>query len=212
MISSRHVVLVALAVGLLVVPLSGQQRQKKLGPADFEPLLEQVKTAYNDKKFMLCIKYLQQEVQICSEQLQAAIRAARPNTPTGFKFVEKQKQDMVNALGGNLGSAIGFVTELEYRQESGSGSVRAKVMADSTTMATMLDAQFRMAALNPKLEVVTYNAHKALFEKKANGDLKMQLLIDGKHYVEVTARGLSEDDFFKMFNQEFVDRLAKVLA
>ena len=69
-----------------------------------------------------------------------------------------------------------------------------------------------MAAMDPNIEVVTYNQFKALFKKEQGGKLfVLQIPIGGKHHLEAKVRGMDEDTFFKVFSQEFVDRIAKAL-
>lgn len=189
-----------------------QERQKKLGAADYPTLSKAAEKAFSEKKYVTCAKQLKQLLALCGEGVQKELVARRPAAPDKFEAVPVKAVAKTGAFGSGLAAVVGHTAEYSYRETGGQGSVKVVIHADST-IAHVLDAQFKFAGMNPNLEEVKYGEHKALLESKNDGKLLiLKILIAGAHYIEITARGITDGTLFEMFNQAFVDNVAAVLG
>ena len=191
--------------------VQAQIRQKKVTERDFASLLKQSDADYNAKRYDACVTNLRQAISLAAGMHRRIILEAMPPAPSGYEKVPVKKQELNNPMAGAMAGSIGVSVEQTYRQVKGNGDIRINVTAHSPLVA-MFEMAFKMAAMDPNIEVVTYNQFKALFKKEQGGKLfVLQIPIGGKHHLEAKVRGMDEDTFFKMFNQEFVDRMAKAL-
>ncbi len=205
--------LIAFAIVLLFcLPAEAQVRQKKNTPADFDGLLKASGEAFHQQDFGTCISRLQDAISLAAAQHHAVILAAMPPAPSGFTKQESTQQQQNNPFGGAMAGSIGLVVEQSYNQQGGNGHISVTVTANSP-MVGMFEAMFRMAGMDPDLEVVEYNEFDALF-KTENGGKKfnLQMPLFGKHFLDITATGLDEDTFFATFSQKFVDALAAAMG
>ena len=206
------VVVLALLSFFYTPMVQAQVRQKKATERDFAGLLKQSDADYNAKRYGACITNLRQAISLATGMHRWIILEAMPPAPSGYEKVPVQKQELDNPMAGAMAGSIGVSVEQTYRQVQGNGDIRINVTAHSP-LVPMFEMAFKMAAMDPNIEVVTYNRFKALFKKEQGGKLfVLQIPIGGKHHLEVKVRGMDEDTFFKVFNQEFVDRIAKALS
>ena len=202
---------VVMLVLLISLPVQAQVRQKKATERDFADLLKQSAADYNAKRYGACITNLKQAISLATGMHCRIILEAMPPAPSGYEKVPVQEQELDNPMANAMAGSIGVPVEQTYRQVKGNGDIRINVTAHSP-LVSMVEMTFRMAAMDPNIEEVTYNQYKALFKKEQGGKLYvLQIPIDGKHLLEVKVRGMDEDTFFKVFNQAFVDRIAKAL-
>jgi hypothetical protein len=206
----RRLTIVMLAL-LVSLSVQAQVRQKKATEQDFGSLLKQSDDDYNSKKYGSCITKLRQATAIAADMHRQIILDAMPPAPSGYEAVPVSKQSQNNPLAGALAGSVGLSAEQKYRKVEGDGDIHINVTANSP-LVSMLEMAFGMAAMDPDIEAVTYKQHKALFKKEQGGKmLVLQIPIESKHHVEVKARGMDEDTLFKVFNQEFLDKIVKAL-
>lgn len=206
----RVVFILAISLCLgATVPTFAQTREKKLGAGDFPTIVDAAKKSVEEKEYGQAMDKLKKGMQILAELIRNAVVEIMPE---GKEGLVKQKVKGASGMDGFLAGSVGQVIKQEYRSEDGSVTLSITVHPNSPTIQ-MFTMALKMAAMQPDIEVVKYNEHQALFEKKNDGKrLVLKLLVSEKHYVEVNARGLSEDSLFEMLNQAFVDLLAKVLG
>ena len=96
--------------------------------------------------------------------------------------------------------------------ESSHGTPRVTVTADSP-----LIAMFSMMIGNPAMipagsELIKYGRHNAILETRKNDQgFKLQIVIDSS-LIDVDARGLTDEQLLRMFDQAAVDRVAAALG
>jgi hypothetical protein len=189
-----------------------QKRTKPKGPEDVPALLEAAGEAWKGERFGECIQSLQSAMGLVSAKRAEALLAALPPAPAGWEVEPDSSDDArTNPFAAAVASAVGNVVQRSYRQTSGEGHADVTLTADSP-----LVGMFQMWITNPALldadsELIEYDAHKAVLRKQGDG-LDLQILIGGKHVCEVQAGGMSEEQLFKLFDQDVVNRLAAVLA
>ena len=199
-------------VALFALPAHAQKFQKQPTAKDFGGTVKEATTSFDAKKYAAAIRRLKEAIAIALEELRKQILAVMPAPPEGFKKLPPTKQAAVPAA---LALSTTWVpVEQRYRAESGGGSIKVTVTADSA-VAKILEMGFAMAAHDPNSQIVEYEAHKALFKtsKRGNKDrFDLQILVFGKHVVQVVADGITKDNFFKTFSQAFVDKIAGILG
>lgn len=203
--------LALLLVGSVLIA-APQKRMAQKKPADFPTLISEAGSAWNEGKYGTCMNHLQEALKLVNIKRTEAILAALPTAPQGWKAdADKAVEDMQSNPFANMMSAIGNVITRTYRQESGRGRIQVTVTADSP-----LVSMFQMWIANPAMlekgaELIEYNEDKAVL-KAQSGGLNLQILISGKHIVEVQAGTLTEDELFRMFSQETVDKIKAALS
>jgi len=196
---------------LLAIPAHSQKFQKKATAKDFGGTVKDATADFDAKKYATAIRKLQQAIAIALEELRKQVIALMPAAPEGFKQLPATKQATPAAL---LLNTTWVPVEQRYRAETGNGSIKVTVTADSA-LAKMLGMGFAMAAHDPNTEIVEYEAHKALFKtiKRGRGlKFDLQILVYGKHVIQIVANGISKEKFFETFSQAFVDKIAAVLG
>ncbi len=197
---------------LISLPAAAQVREKKVTPDDFDGLLNQARKAFHAEEYSHSIDFLKKATSLAAGQTFQAVIDAMPDAPPGFTKVPVDKADLSNPLAGAMAGSVGHIIEQRYREDNGKGSFEITATANSP-MVGMLEGIFRMAGLNPDMEVVTYGEHKAAFESKNNGNrLEIQLPLYSKHLINGKGLNVSEKLFFGMFSQETVDALAAALG
>ena len=205
---------ISLLVLLLLIALSAaaQVREKKVTADDFDGLVAQGKTAYHSGEYSACIDLMRRGISLAAGMMHQAVIDAMPAAPPGFTKVPIEKQDLDDALGGAMAGSFGLVIEQRYRQDDGDGSIEIKATANSPIVG-MIEGMFRLAGMNPAMEVVSYGEHKATFESKDDGErLELQMPIFSKHMINGSATNVSEALFFQLFSQKTVDDLAAALG
>lgn len=193
---------------LFLVPAEAQERQKKPGGEDFNQIVDAAKADFAKKEYGSSLKKLQEAITVASRLLREAVYAAMPEAPANFTKREPNKSNgMEMVFGGNFQSIEQRYVGTDNRSNSASIQVHPR-----SPMVQTIEIAFKMAAMQPDLEIVKYKEDKALFKKEGNGRLVLQLIIGGLHYVEIRATGLDEDSFFKWASQAMVDKLKAVLG
>jgi hypothetical protein len=198
-------------VALLAVPAHAQKFQKKPTAKDFGGTVKEATADFAAKKYAAAIRKLREAMAIALEELRKQIVAAMPEAPEGFKKMPPSKQAAPAAL---VLNTTWLPVEQSYRAESGGGSIKVTVTADSA-VAKLLGMGFAMAAHDPNTEIVEYEAHKALFKTAKRGSstkFDLQILVYGKHVIQVVGHGITKENFFKTFSQAFVDKMAGLLG
>lgn len=196
---------------LFAVPAQAQKFQKKPTAKDFGGTVKEATADFTAKKYAAAIRKLREAMAIALEELRKQIVAAMPEAPEGFKKMPATKQAAPAAL---VLNTTWLPVEQSYRAESGGGSIKVTVTADSA-VAKLLGMGFAMAAHDPNSEIVEYEAHKALFKATKRGSstkFDLQILVYGKHVIQVVAQGITKENFFKTFSQAFVDKMAGLLG
>ena len=206
---TRRFLIVLPLLALLVFPSFLQTRKKKAAPPTFVSCMKKAITAFEGKDFGECIRQLKKAEGIVSELRGKLLLAAMPDAPEGFEKVVKKETDADHPLAKQFMRSVGHSLEQKYKKKEGRGHINVSVVADSP-LIQMLAMQFSMAKMNPQLEEIGYGDHKGLLEKKGGG-LKLLILILGKHLITIDCAGITEEILFKMFDQSFVDRIAKLL-
>jgi len=201
-----------LLVGSVLVA-APQKRVKKTEAADFPALLTSASDAWKAGRYAACIGQLKQAVDLATVKRTEVILAALPTALEGWTAEPDTAVDALksNPFASAMMSAIGNVIKRTYKQDSGRGRVQVSVTADSP-----LVSMFQMWVANPAMleqgsELIEYGEHRAVL-KPQSGGLNLQILISGKHVCEVQASKLTEEELFRMFSQETVDRLSAALS
>lgn len=204
--------LALLLIGSVLIA-APQKRAAQKEALDFPSLLSGASASWQAGKYGTCLSQLQEATKLVNIKRTEVILAALPAAPEGWqaepdRAVEDLKQ---NPFAASMMSAIGNVIQRTYKQDSGRGRVQVTVTADSP-----LVSMFQMWLTNPAMlekgaELIEYNEHKAVL-KPQSGGFNLQILIAGKHICEVQASTLSDEELFRMFSQEIVDRLAGALS
>jgi len=208
----RFLPLVALLATLVLTSAALQKRAKTTSAADFPGLMKAASAAWDAGNYSECLTNLKKATGLANEKRSAAIRAALPAAPAGWKLEpEKKNAAAGNAMAQALGGAMGNVTQARYSEEGGRGSIDISLMADSPMVQ-----MFNMMVTNPAMlgedgELIEYEEHRAVLKKERNG-LSLQILIHKKHMFDVKTRGLDEDGLFAMFDQATIDKLAALLG
>ena len=199
-------VAVPLALAFLI-PLPAQKRQKKPEAVTFATRIEKAATAWKAGKFGDCNRHLREALGLVATKWRAALRAALPVAPEGWKLLPDKKQNQrSNQMAAMMLGAGSGLLDAEYRRESDNGRARIQLLAKSP-MVAMLRGMFNMAGMNPKLEVIEYEGgDKGLLEKTGKDRLKLQILIGGEDLLIVETRKMSEDELFVLMSQKNLDK------
>lgn len=209
--SRRSLPLFALLATLVLTSAALQKRVQTAEAEDFPAIMKSASAAWEANDFGACVAHLKKATGLANEKRSEAIRAALPAAPAGWMLEPAKKNPAENAMAAALGGAIGNVTQANYREEGGRGSISVSIMSDSPMIQ-----MFNMWASNPAMlgenaELIEYEAHRAVLKKESSG-LSLQILIHKKHMCDVKVRGLDEDAMFKMFDQATIDKLAAILG
>ena len=206
--------LVLCAAPILLAP-TFQTRVRPDEPKDFATIMASAKSDWDSEKYGSCLANLQKATLLATEKRAEKIKGALPQAPAGWAMVPEKKQANAGAIPGMgaLTALAGNMIERRWNKEEGSGSVNATVHADSPMVSMMSMMLGNPAMLGEGKELIEYGKHKAILETRKKGEnYQLQIVIDEKHLVDVSARGLDEDGLFGMFNQECVDRLSSALS
>ena len=209
--SRRSLPVLAVLATLVLCSAALQKRVKAASPADFPGILKEVTATWNAGQFGACLAHLKKANGLVLEKQSGAIRAALPVAPAGWKMDPAKKNSGGDAMAAAFAGAIGNVTQVNYGEEGGRGSVSVSLVSDSPMVQ-----MFNMWAANPAMlgdggELIEYEAHTAVLKKERSG-FNLSILIHKKHMCTIKVRGMDEDALFAMFNQSVVDELAKVLG
>jgi hypothetical protein len=197
--------LCALLTGTLV-----QDRAKKQTPEDLPKVMANATKAFEAKQYGACARELKTALGLVGQLVRGQILAAMPPAPPGFQKVENKDDN--SAAGNPFVAAMGMTSlpiEQVYRHEKSRDELKITVMADSPA-AAMMGMAFNVAAMSKEGEVITYKENKGLLKK--NGDRhELQILVSGKHLIQVEARGIDDDGLLATVDQAFIDRLVAAL-
>lgn len=208
------------ALLLLASLLTAQVRTKKV-PVEKQSFPDKVaaaKAAFDAGQFAKSMRLLGEATRIARAALEKTVLAAMPAAPENFVKEKPKKRMAQNNPLVPLVTMGAIPFEQKYRATKGRGSIQVQVHVASA-MAKIFGASFQMAAFNDKLEVIKYNAHKGLLETRSKDRMNLKILItspaDAKiqHFVDInTNGGIDDEQLFKMFDQKWVDGLAKLLG
>lgn len=196
-----------LALGL---PLVAQERQKKLDPDDMPTLLDKAGKEFSEKKLGPCMETLTKAMLVVRGAMRKALAAAMPEVENFEKETVDDSDQAAAAMGLTYGVNVPF--EQSYHGKDGNGSLRIAVHDNSPTVK-MIEMTINMAAMQKDAEVIKYGEHKGLFRKENDGDsLTMQIVLLGKHMIDISAQGIAEEKFFKIFSQAWVEKILNLLG
>jgi hypothetical protein len=199
-----------LLLPLLALPTISQKRQKKASPKDFPAVIKKANESFGAAQYAECIAHLKKAISMASGELRKQVFAAMPTPPEGWT-ADKPKQDDGAAYLAQMGLGGMITIDRRYRGPDGK-SLKVQVMP-SSALAKMIGMGFAMAANDPNSEIVDYEGNKAIFKKSSKGKrFELNILIAGKHLVQVNGSAMDEDAFFNMFNQAFVTKIATILG
>ncbi len=196
---------------LCTLPLLSQKRRQKPTPKDFPTSLRLATQAWNENRFGACIQHLDRARVLAMRSLRKSLLALMPPAPEGWKKKEAKKErdgdDLaLQAMG--LGSLAGIEQVYE-----GPGGKRGKITIQANSPLIKMFAGFiQMAQFDKNSEIIEYESHKAIFKKEGERRFSLQILLWSKHLIQVEWPAMDEDAFFKIFDQAFVDRIAKALG
>ena len=203
--------LALLGAGMLAVP-AFQKRVKQPDASDFPSMHQAAREAWDAGKYGTCMEKLKECIGLVSVKRRDTILAAFPGAPEGFTFPEDKTVNAAqNAMLGTIAAGIGNVIDRRYNEENGRGSINMTLTADSPMVQMFSMMINNPAMLDANSELIEYNEHKAVLKKNNDTNLQLQIVIDGKHHVDINARNVSEDELFKFMDQAAVDRLSKAL-
>ncbi len=209
---SKHPIAVLLVAGVLLLSSAAlQKRVAQKGPADFPATLAAAGKAWESGEFGACVKELRTALGLASEKRAQSIRESLPAAPAGWKAVPDATDEGPNPFAAAMAASVGSVVERKYRKEGERGEVSVTVTADSPLVQMFTMWVANPALLGPGAELIEYGAHKGVL-KNEGGGFDLQILVSGVHICQVRAQGIDETGLFAMFDQAFVDRLAKVLG
>lgn len=199
-------------LGSVLVPFA-QERVKAKGPADFKATLTAAQTHWDAARYGQCIGELQTAIGLVSEKRAEALLAAFPPAPAGWKVLpDKSRESMQqNPFAAMMSTSIGNIIERKYQAEKGGASMSCTLTADSPLAQMFGMWVANPAMLEPGSELIKYGPHNAVL-KNQDGNLNLQILVQGKHVLEIDTRKMTEDELFAVWNQKAVDELAKVLG
>ena len=198
----------------LLLAATYQKRAKENKPADFPTLMKQAGDQWTAKKFGACINSLREATALATQERMTVIKGALPQAPEGWEQVPEKKKDMqATAPFAGLTAAAGTIIERRWNQTEGRGNVSVTVHADAPMVGMLAPMMSNPALLGDGKELIEYNTHKAILETRNDGKRRtLQIIIDEKHLVDVTANGLTEEQLFAMWSQEIVDRLSSAMS
>ncbi len=133
-----------------------------------------------------------------------------PN-PEGFTVKKpRRNRNAGNPFAKNLLGSIADPIEHTLNGADGK-SIKISCVMDSP-LIQMLNMTFGLAESNPDQEAIGYNEQKGMLEKKGDNGFNLQIILWGKHLITIVTKGISEEDLFKWFNQEWVDKIAALLG
>jgi hypothetical protein len=195
-----------LAGGLLV-----QDRAKKLTSDDVPRILQNASKAFEAKRYAACASEVRTALGLLSGLVRQQLVAVMPAAPAGFEIVQQDSEAELDA--GNPFAAMmgltGSPAERVYRKQEGDGEIRISITPESP-MASALAMGFGVAALDKSAEVITYKGDKGLLRKEGDR-LTLQILLSGKHVIDVQASGIDDESLLKLIDQAFVDRVLGAL-
>lgn len=206
--------LVLCAAPVLLAP-SFQTRVRPDEPEDFGTIIAAAKSDWDAEKYGACLANLQKATLLATEKRADKIKGALPQAPAGWSMVPEKKKGNAGALPGMgaLTAMAGNIIERRWNRDEGAGSVTATVHADSPMVSMLGMVLGNPAMLGEGKELIEYGKHKAILEtRKKDEQYQLQIVIDEKHLVDVSARGIDEDGLFGMFDQQCVDRLSSALS
>lgn len=190
------------------------QERVKPKKVDFEETHAAVLRHWKAGQYGACTEGLRELSGLVSIERVKAILAALPAPPEGFQVasqteVDESEANPMAAAAGGLGAFMGNVVERQYRGQG--ASIQLTVTADSP-----LAQMFGMWVANPQMlgpdaELVKYGAHNAVLRKDGNR-WNLQVLLNGKHVVDVGVDGRDDEFLLKFLNQAAVDSLSTVLG
>jgi len=207
--------LLALGLVALTTLSAAQVRRGQEKQLDLPATLDAAKTAWNDGRYGRCMARLQDALGLVAAKRAEAIRASLPAAPEGFEIEPERNAAAAqnNPLLAAVTASAGNVVQRKYKESRGSARAEVSVTADSPMVGMMSAWLANPAMLGADGEIVEYGAHKAVLRQKNGGrTLELQILIGGKHMVDVTLTGRDDEFLFGMFDQAAVDRLAAVLV
>ena len=187
-----------------------QTREKKPQERDFPAVLDSAKAHFEAGRFADCMSDLKTCTTLAQKNWIAAIRAALPAAPQGWTKTPPPKEDpAAQAMLAGLSLGVGTQVEQVYTMER--KKITVTVAADSP-MISMMGMLFANPAMRqPHQELIEYGSHKAILDTSNANRLDLQILISGKHLVQVHCP--ENDEFlFAMFDQTAVDNIAAALG
>ena len=200
-------------LALASVPLlSAALPQERVKPKEvsFTERLDNARRAFEAKKFGTTVAELQEALTLAIEKQHAAVLAALPPAMAEWKVTPQKKAAPAGAFGNALLGMTGNIITQEYRRNERGANVRVTVHADSPMVQALGMMFANPALLGEGKELISYKDDKAVLETRGNR-LTLQIILSGKHMVEVTSTGINDETLFRMFNQEAIDRLLFVL-
>lgn len=199
------------AAALLVAPATAQVRTKKkpLAEQSFPDKLAAAKAAFAAGKFGLAIKLTEEATRIARAHLSKKVLALMPEIEGMKKLAQKKNTNPSAAALFGLGSAaIPLQTTYSGRGKSGQITVHLGGPVIKTQKAGL-----PLAKLDPKVEEIKYEAHSALLRKISDTRWALTIFFAKSDYgVAVRMNGYSDDALFAIFNQKWVDAVAKALG
>ena len=195
---------------LLAAVAVPQTRAKKPEAKDMPEMLAKVGELWAAADYPGCMRELKSCTALANARWTAAIREALPAAPEGWTKVAPKEESQMQA-GAMAALAVGVGTVVEQQYTADGKRLTATVTADSPMIGMMSMMFTNPAMLGPDKELVEYGTDKAILDTSNANRLNLQILISGKHLVDVQCP--ENDEFlFAMFDQAAIDRLSRVLG
>lgn len=186
-----------------------QDRAKKLTAADLPKVLQSASKNLEAKRYGACQRDLKTALGLVANLVRDQLLATMPPAPPGFQVVAREKGDDSDAAVAHAMGVTLMQCEQKYRNETSHEEIEVTILPD-TPMASMMTMAFNMAAMSKEGELITYKDHKGLL-KKSGDRYELQILVAGKHLIQVQAGGIDDEGLLKMIDQAFVDRVAAAI-
>jgi len=194
---------------LLAAGAAVQDRVKKLTPDDLPKLLTSASKSLDGKRYAACARDLRSALGVLAGLVRQQLLATMPAAPEGFTAEPDPEGEDAGAFAAMIG-VVAPAAERTWRRNDGDGELRVSITPDAP-MAPMLVTAFNMAQFDKAAEIVTYKADKALLRKEGES-VTLQILLGGKHLIDVSATGMDADAVLKVVDQAFVDRVLAALS
>lgn len=207
----RTLPLCLFTLSLLALPATAQRRTAPKKELSFTDAVAAAQKAFEAQDYGSAVSALQAAIKAVQKLQRVSILAALPK-PDGFTVQDEQpEEEAANPFAAGM-ALMGMTVKRSY-EKGDDKHIECEIMASSPAVSMM-----SMIFSNPALitadggELVEYGQHKAMLKKQGDDGQELQILLNNKHLVKVTTRGLSADELLAVFDQACVDRLDKALG
>lgn len=209
----RHALLALPTLAALLLPAtSGEGDRAPASPQEFAKLLTDAEKAFARHDYLHAAARLREGITIANGVLRETLLATMPAAPAGFVELESPTPhvDAADPLSATLSLAPNRPVERRYRAREGRGEVRV-LIAPASPGADAARRAVALAENDPNSELLERGPRIGVLTRSRAG-LTIRFVLGDQHLVEVRAFGADEAQLLERIDQDFLDRVARVLG